>query len=317
MPVIENSTYRAPWWLRGGHAQTIYPALFRNVGAVTTRRERLETDDGDFLDLEWAKGTGSRLAIISHGLEGSSRAAYVQGMAGALNRRGWSVLAWSFRGCGGEANKLPSFYHSGMTEDLDRIVKHAIGNGASKIDLVGFSLGGNLTLKYAGERGGGIDAAIGRVVAFSVPCDLACASRKLADPGNRLYMDRFLRSLRRKVVEKRRVFPGELDEGDVGTIRTFAEFDGRFTAPLHGFADAEDYWARGSSKPFLENLRVPALLVSAANDPILGPDCYPENEARHSEFFHLEIPAEGGHVGFRGGRKYWSEMRAAEFLGEG
>jgi predicted alpha/beta-fold hydrolase len=315
MPLIEKSTYRPPAWLRGGHMQTIHPALFRKVAPVTTRCERLELDDGDFLDLEWTGGGSPRLAILCHGLEGGPRAAYMQGMARALAARGWDVLAWAFRGCGAEPNRLASFYHSGKTEDLDAVVRHAARvHPAEKIDLLGFSLGGNLALKYIGEREREIHPKLHRAVAFSVPCELACSSAKLSEWHNRIYMERFLRTLRAKVREKHPRFPAELDISGLESMRTFTEFDGRFTAPLHGFADAEDYWKRSSCRQFLPGIAIPALLVTAANDPILGPACYPRGEAEQSAALHLEIPPEGGHVGFGTGREYWSETRAAEFL---
>lgn len=315
MPLIEKSTYRPPAWLRGGHFQTIHPALFRKVAPVTLRRERLELDDGDFLDLEWSGGGSSRLAILCHGLEGRPRAAYMQGMARALAERGWDVLTWAFRGCGAEPNRLASFYHSGKTEDLDTVVRHVSRvHPASKIDLVGFSLGGNLILKYVGERGAEISPKIHRAVAFSVPCELACSSAKLSQWQNRIYMERFLRTLRAKVREKHPRFPAELDITGLERMRTFAEFDGRFTAPLHGFADAEDYWKRSSCRQFLSGISIPTLLITAANDPILGPACYPHKEAVESATFHLETPAEGGHCGFGAAAEYWSEKRAAGFL---
>lgn len=315
MPLIKKSKYRPPTWLPGGHLQTVHPVLFRKVPVVTDRTERLELDDGDFLDLEWAGNRGERLAIISHGLEGCSRAKYVQGMAAALVKRGWDVLAWSFRGCSGEPNRLASFYHSGKTEDLELVVRHARAlHPARSIDLVGFSLGGNLTLKYVGERGNDIDPAIHRAVAFSVPCELACSSAKLAQWQNRIYMERFMKSLRAKVKRKHKDFPEILDVSGVDAMRSFAEFDDRFTAPLHGFEGASDYWKRSSCRQFLKGIAIPTLLVTALNDPILGPACYPHEEAEASDRFSLETPRQGGHVGFGSGNEYWSEKRAAEFL---
>ena len=318
MPIVKRSDYRAPIWMPGGHLQTIVPVASRQVAPVTLDKERLELPDGDFLDLEWAGMRGDRLAIISHGLEGCSRAKYIQGMAAALKRRGWDVLAWSFRGCSEEPNRLASFYHSGKTEDLETVIEHALSSHpAKKIDLIGFSLGGNLTLKYIGERGPAINPAIHRAVAFSAPCELACCSAKLTEWQNRIYMERFMKTLREKVKSKHRLFPERLDISGVDKMRTFAEFDDRFTAPLHGFSDAEDYWKRSSCRQFLRDINIPTLLVSALNDPILGPACYPYDEAEDSEFFHLETPAQGGHVGFGPGREYWSERRAAEFLSGG
>ncbi len=318
MPLIDHPSYVAPTWLPGGHVQTIYPALFRRVLPVASRAERLELPDGDFIDLEWSGNTSSRLAILSHGLEADLKTGYIRGMAAALVRRGWDVLTWNFRGCGSEPNRLLRMYHSGATEDLDSVVRHALANHpAESIDLIGFSLGGNLTLKYLGECPARLPQQIHRAVAFSVPCDLACSSRQLALPANRIYMDRFLVAMRAKLRVKKAMFPDQLDLTGLDHIRTFQEFDDRFTAPIHGFRDAEDYWARNSSRQFIPHITHPTLLVNAANDPFLGPGCYPREEAAASSSFHFEEPATGGHVGFptfgRGG-EYGSETRAVEFL---
>ena len=318
MPSIRESTYHAPFWLPGGHAQTIYPALFRRVERVTGDRERLELPDGDFIDLEWAGKGGRRLAILSHGLEADLESSYIQGMAAALVRRGWDVLAWNFRGCGGGPNRLLRMYHSGATEDLQAVVLHAIGNHpADSIDLIGFSLGGNLTLKYLGERPFELPGKIRRAVTFSVPCDLACSSRQLSIASNRIYMERFLVAMRSKVRAKKLMFPDQLDLTGLERIRTFQEFDDRYTAPIHGFRDAEDYWAKNSSRQFLPSIQVPTLLVNALNDPFLGSGCYPHEEAAASGCFHFESPRTGGHVGFTAfgnEGEYWSETRAMEFL---
>lgn len=313
MPNVPSS-YRAPAHLRGGHLQTIYPALFRRVPRVTKRRERLELPDGDFLDLDWSTQDRDRLVILSHGLEANSSAHYIQGMATTLQRRGWDVLAWNYRGCSGESNRLLPFYHSGATGDLHHVVTHALAvHPATRIDLVGFSLGGNMTLKYLGERE--VSPRLHRAVAFSVPCDLACSSVRLSTRTNRFYMDRFLRSLREKLEEKKPRFPEEINLTGISSVRNFKQFDDRFTAPLHGFQDAEDYWARSSSRPFLKGIKIPALLVNAANDPFLGPNCFPREEAEKSGVFHLEVPEDGGHVGFSTtSGEYWSERRALEFL---
>ncbi len=319
MPLIETSSHRPPCWLPGGHAQTIFPALFRRVPFVTGERERIATPDGDFLDLDWARSPGSAcVAILSHGLEGDSRDSYVQGMASALRSTGWNVVAWNLRGCSGETNLRLRSYHSGATEDLAAVVDHVRSDPLVKrIALVGFSLGGNITLKYLGDLGAGGDARLAAAVAFSVPCDLAASSRALESRANRVYMDRFLVGLRGKIRAKMRAFPGELRDDGLDAMRTFREFDGAYTAPLHGFRDAEDYWARASSRPVLPRIAVPTLLVQARNDPFLPPGCFPEAEARASRWLHLEAPRHGGHLGFtprRGRGEYWSETRAREFL---
>jgi predicted alpha/beta-fold hydrolase len=239
-------------------------------------------------------------------------------MAAALVRNGWDVLAWNLRGCGGQPNRLLRMYHSGATEDLRAVIEHALqAHPADAIALIGFSLGGNLTLKYLGEEGTRISGRLHRAVAFSVPCDLACSSRQLARASNRHYMERFLRPMRAKILAKDRMFPGQLDVSGLDRIRSFREFDGRFTAPLHGFRDAADYWERNSCRQFLPQIAVPTLLVNARNDPFLGPGCHPMEEAAASEYFHFEAPETGGHVGFPSvgnGGEYWSETRAVEFL---
>lgn len=316
MPLVDDSDFVAPWWMPGGHLQTIVPSLWRKMPVITERRERLGLDDGDFLDLQWHGRGGERLAVLSHGLEGSANAAYIQGMARALSAHGWDVLAWNCRGCSGELNRLPRFYHSGATEDLSAVVEHALReHPAKRVDLVGFSLGGNMTLKYLGELGDQAPSRLGRAVAFSVPCDLACSSRTLTTAFNReVYMRRFIDSLAGKIRAKAVRFPEQLNPADLAGVKTFRQFDDRFTAPLHGFRDAEDYWARSSSRSFLPRIGVPALLVNAANDPFLGEACYPRDEARASEWFHLEVPKQGGHVGFGGLGPNWAEARAVRFL---
>lgn len=314
MPLLDSS-YRAPWGFGNGHVQTIFPALFRRVPVITLRRERLTTPDGDFLDLDWhTDGGRTRLAILSHGLEGDSTNTYIQGMARALVRAGWDVLAWNLRGCSGEPNRLLRSYHSGATEDLAAVIARAPEH-YTQLALVGFSLGGNMTLKYLGEPAP--DTRISGAVAFSVPCDLASSAFQLESFCNRIYMRRFLRSLRAKVREKMARFPGRLDDAGLEAMRTFREFDGAYTAPMNGFASAEEYWTRASSKPALERIRVPTLLVNALDDPFLPRACFPEKEARASECFFLETPACGGHVGFvtfNAQNEYWSERRAVEFL---
>ncbi len=320
MPLIE-STYRAPWGFAEGHVQSIWPAVLRRVPATAMERVRIATPDDDFLDLDCVRRGTARVAILSHGLEGSSQAPYIRGMTRALAKRGWDVIAWNCRGCSGEPNRQLRFYHSGASEDLAVVVDYALAQAAwTEIALVGFSLGGNMTLKYLGERGGAVDARIRSAVTFSVPCDLTASSERLAHWSNGIYMERFMRSLRAKVREKAARFPGALATDGLGAMRTFAAFDDTYTAPLHGFADARDYWARCGSIRFLENIAVRTLLVNARDDPFLAGRCWPEHLANAHPHLHLEAPRHGGHVGFvtRGGSdsEYWSETRAAEFLGQ-
>jgi hypothetical protein len=314
VPIITESTYRSPKWLIGGHAQTIHPTL-RRVPTLTPRSERIELDDGDFIDLDWHEAGNKKLAILSHGLEGNARARYMLAMAIALMKRDWDVLTWNFRDCSDEPNRLLSSYHSGKTDDLERIIQHSIAKAQyDSIDLIGFSLGGNLILKYIGERGETIHPILHRAVAFSAPCELACSSFELSKWQNQIYMQRFLKTLRAKIKTKHTRFPESLDISGISKIKNFSQFDDRFTAPIHGFESALDYWARSSSRQFLSSIHIPTLLINAANDPFLGPGCYPFDEAEANPFFHLEVPSQGGHVGFGSGVEYWSEKRAVEFL---
>ena len=319
MPVVA-SRFQPPPWLRNAHLQTVWAVWARRGIRLYYERERLELPDGDFLDLDWSRaGHHDRLAILSHGLESDSSAGYVRGMAAALNAAGWDALAWSFRGCGPEPNRLLRFYHSGETGDLGRVVAHAAWTYRQVI-LIGFSLGGNLTLKYLGEARP--HPAVVGGVAISAPVDLASSAGRLdRQRGNRIYLRRFLRTLIAKVEAKALVFPGEIDTAGIRRIRSFQEFDDRYTARLHGFRDAADYWAKASARPFLPRIDLPALLLNARDDPFLAPECFPTEEAGASAHFFLEAPAHGGHVGFiEGWRRRgpnWLERRTVEFLSMG
>ncbi len=318
MPLVESS-YQAPLLLRNGHAHTVYPFLKRSVPEVSYARERLELDDGDFLDLDWSSVGAAHCLIVSHGLEGSSEGIYVKGMVRAFNRRGWDAVAWNFRGCSGEMNRTFRLYHSGATDDLDRVVCRAVELGYSRIAVLGFSLGGNLTLKWLGERGADIPPWFTGGVAISTPCDLRASAEIMARPFNQPYMARFLGDLREKIRRKQAQFPDRISDSGYETMRSFREFDDRYTAPIHGFRDAEDYWAHSSSRFYLDRIRVPVLLLNARDDPFLSPECFPRELASASPWIHLEVPERGGHVGFVGSGlradEYYSERRALEFLG--
>jgi predicted alpha/beta-fold hydrolase len=318
MPLL-TSSYNAPRWLRGGHRQTILPVLLPRRASPWRRRERLELPDGDFLDLGWLQNGHAGLALLSHGLEGSMEAIYIRGMAHTLHQAGWDVMGWNYRSCGGIENRLMRSYHSGESDDLRHVIAHA-ANAYAKIVLIGFSLGGNISLKCVGEQAA--HPAVKAAVAVSSPVDLASCARLLdEDPRNQLYLHRFLRTLKAKTLLKARRFP-ELRErlcssDGVNAVRTIREFDNRITAPVHGFADAEDYWARASALPHLAQIQISSLLLSAKDDPLLGEATFPEDIARHSPHFHLEAPAHGGHVGFldfQAGLQPWSERRVRMFL---
>lgn len=320
MPLL-TSSYRAPGWLRGGHTQTILPVLLPRRRRRLVEHERLCLPDGDFVSLFWHRQGSSRLALLCHGLEGSADAVYMRGMTATLAAEGWDVLAWNYRGCGGAENDLARSYHSGESADLRAVVDHA-AQTHGRIALVGFSLGGNISFKYLGEAPP--HPSVRAAVALSSPIDLASSARVLdEDPGNRLYLRRFLKSLKDKTLAKARRFP-ELRKrlagrDGVDSVTTIREFDERITAPLHGFQDADDYWSRASSLPWLPRIALPCLLLSARNDPLLAPPSFPEAVAAQSPHLHLEQPEQGGHVGFidfQAGLQPWSERRIAAFLNE-
>lgn len=310
-----TSDYKPPLWLRSGHLQSIWPSLFRSVKVQAPEPEILPTDDNDELHLDWYRQGSDRLAVLSHGLEGHSRRPYIQGLARALLREGWDVLAWNFRSCGGVMNNQPRFYHSGATCDLDQVVRHGLSEGYKHLGLAGFSMGGNLTLLYLAEQSDQIDSRIRGGIAFSVPCDLAGSADTLARPSRKIYMQRFLKDLQVKMEEKSRKFPGLIDTTGFDTIQSFHEFDDRFTAPLHGFADAQDYWRNCSALPRLKDIRVPALMVNALDDPFLSARCFPTDPMVFGSHARAEFPKWGGHVGFVGQADdgyYWSERRAVK-----
>jgi uncharacterized protein len=318
MPIIRPSSYRPPLFFANGHLLTIYPNLFREVTGVTYLRRRLSTPDGDFLDLDWSTVGAARVAVLAHGLEGNSTRPYMLGMVRALNRYGWDAVVWNFRGCSGEPNRKVRFYHSGDTQDLHTVLTHVLLDGGyQRSALIGFSLGGNVILKYLGEQALQFHPSIRAAVVFSVPCDLAASAMKMAGPANAIYMKRFMRLLHEKIRAKMQMFPGRIDDRGFFRMRTFKDFDERYTAPLHGFESAADYWEKASSKPLLHQIAVPTLLVNALDDPFLASPCYPYQEAVANPHLFLETPEVGGHVGFVSfcsGGEYWSESRAIEFL---
>lgn len=318
MPLIDKSNYCPPLFLQNGHLQSIYPTLFRKFDTRFYQRERIFTPDDDFLDIDWSKTGSNKLAIISHGLEGSSHRNYVVGMVKKLNHNGWDALAWNYRSCSGEINRQLRFYNSGTIDDLELVIQHAVKSESYKeIVLIGFSMGGNLTLLYLGNKGSLIDSKIERSVVFSVPCDLKASTRELAKFKNKIYMRRFLKTLHQKIRAKMQIMLDQINDNDYHLIKNFKEYDDRYTAPLHGFNNAEDYWKKCSSNQFIPEIRIPTLIVNARNDPFISDGCYPVKEVSNSKYVYLEIPRSGGHVGFiqfKRDKSYWSEERAVEFL---
>jgi uncharacterized protein len=314
MPILA-SHFHPPVFLRNGHIQTILPVLLRRRLNIAFEPERLELEDGDYLDLDWAPTGGDKLAILSHGLEGCSADLYNRGMVTALHRAGWDALAWNLRGCGKEMNRLPRFYHSGETGDLEAVIRFAAMK-YSQIALIGFSLGGNLTLKYLGEASP--HPAVLVAATISAPIDLAACARAIDQRwSNRIYLRRFIKSLIAKVEAKALRFPDQVDASRSRSIRTFHEFDDRYTAPLHGFRDAGDYWQKSSGRQYLDQITIPTLLLNAHDDPFLTPGCFPFAEAKQNSCLFFEAPESGGHLGFidlARGSEPWFERRVVEFL---
>lgn len=323
MPIVQSSIpFRSPFWLPEKHSQSVFPALFRQVHLGGVQRERVDLSDGDFLDVDWyLKGElGERsLLIISHGLEGNSRRHYILGLAKMAIREGFDVLAWNYRSCSGEMNRTRRFYHSGASDDLDFIVQLAIERGAKAIYLAGFSLGGNLTLKWLGEKGENPPNGIRKAVVFSVPLHLSSSSQTLAKLENWMYTNRFLDTLVEKVQQKATRFPDLIDSEKLSRIRTLWDFDEVVTGPLHGFAGAEDYYQQSSSLFYLSAINVPVLIVNAANDPFLSAECFPTKLVSSLDNVSMEIPSQGGHCGFYPNNYkefLWSEIRGIDWLKE-
>ena len=312
------SPYAAPHWLPGGHLQTLYASLVPPP-RVPLERVRWDTPDGDFIDVDFAGDPGAaRLMVLFHGLEGSSDSHYSRSLAGAAAAAGWRLAMPHFRGCSGEPNRKPRAYHSGDSEEINWLLLKFFSLNENLFSA-GVSLGGNALLKWLGEQGKAAGKIVRRAAAVSAPVDLAAAGIALDLGLNRLlYTRHFLSTLKPKSLAKLEVFPGIYDGASLRAARSFREFDGIVTAPLHGFRDTDDYWSRASSAPWLERIRVPTLMINARNDPFL-----PERELlaatrRAAPDVMLEFPRTGGHAAFVAGRfpgrQTWLAQRLLEFF---
>jgi predicted alpha/beta-fold hydrolase len=304
-------------------AQTIFANLWRPRPGPPVARERWELPDGDFLDLDRSTGLPPEapLAVLCHGLEGSSGAPYVRGLARALAKMGVASLALNFRTCGGEPNRLARSYHSGETGDLALVVERLAAERPGRPLLVaGFSLGGNVVVKYLGERGDALPAPLRGGAAISVPFDLAASSRRLDGPGRLMgiYRERFLRRLREKAAWKAAAHPGTFDAAAVARATTLAQIDELLTAPLHGFASRHDYYARSSSAQFVPGVRRQLLAISAEDDPLVPAETLPVALAAGNPAVRLVVTRHGGHTAFVDGLPlwpgFWAERVAATFL---
>jgi predicted alpha/beta-fold hydrolase len=297
--------YRAPRWLVGGNAQTIWPALFskRFTGAAPTyRRERWATPDADFIDVDWqGEDSSTPLLVLFHGLEGSSGSHYAQAFAHWARHNGWRFVVPHFRGCSGELNLAPRAYHSGDFEEIGWVLQRLRSMHSGKIAAVGVSLGGNALLRWAEEAGDSAAQTASVVCAVSSPIDLAAGGRAIGEGFNRqVYTRMFLRSMKPKALRKLAQHPGLFSREKLLAARDLYAFDDVFTAPLHGFKGTDDYWSRGSAKPHLHLIRIPALVLNARNDPFVPGSSLP---GQHEVGRHVTLwqPPHGGHVGFPGG----------------
>ncbi|BDW92181.1 alpha/beta hydrolase [Flagellimonas marinaquae] len=313
----QDSNYAPPILFRNGHFSTIYSGIIRSVNGVVQNRERIALSDGDFLDLDWsyAQSKSKKLVVLLHGLEGDAQRPYITGSAKILNQNGYDCCAVNFRGCSGEPNIKYRSYHSGATEDLMNILDHILSTRDYKsIFLKGFSLGGNLLLKYLGE-GNQIPTELKGAVAVSVPCNLHDSCKQLLSTKNILYAIRFKGNLLEKLRQKQAMFPEKISNADIKKIKTLMDFDDAYTSKAHNFKNALDYYEQCSSLQFLPNIQVPSLIINAKNDSFLGPDCYPVLETDNNPNLHLEMPNYGGHVGFWGKNNItYTEKRALEFF---
>ena len=318
MPLIK-SNYLPILPFRNGHFSTIYSAKLRPSPSLIQQRERIQLSDGDFLDIDWSftEKESPKVAILLHGLEGNAQRTYMRGQAKVLVENGWNVVAVNFRGCSGEANLSYQSYNAGKTDDLEAVINSILKKDKySEISLIGFSLGGNLLLKYLGERET-LPKEIKKAVAISTPVSLKGSLDSLNQFSNWVYHTSFLLNLRKKYKTKMKDFPEKMTPSDYKKITSLLEFDNVYTAPAHGFKDALDYYEKNSSLQFLPNIKIPVYILNAENDSFLSSDCYPTGIASTMKNIHLEIPKYGGHVGFHQNNKlYYSEARAVEFLKE-
>lgn len=314
MPVISDTKYFPPLVFRNGHFNTIYPPFFRKQEKLGFTRRRIETPDEDFLDIDLFLKNNKKAVFLFHGLEGSSESQYIQAASIALSKIGFDIIAINFRGCSGEANNQLISYHSGFTQDM-KLVIDTFSDKYDSVSLIGYSLGGNMALKYMGEDPAKVHPKVQKVIAVSAPVHLSDGSKQLQKPMNYFYTKNFLKTLGKKIVEKNRKFPNQIDIEKLPTVRSIWDFDEFFTGPINGFDGAEDYYAQSMSLQFIPDIKTETHLISALDDPFLSTSCYPFAEAQQSKFFHFYPTKYGGHVGFyQKGNKYWLESKLVDIL---
>jgi uncharacterized protein len=315
MPIIQSDYNPILWW-RNAHFSTIVPSIFRKKTGVNYTRERLELSDGDFIDLDWSytQNSDSKLVILTHGLLGDSRRGYILGAVKAFNAAGYDALAWNHRGLSGEPNRFERMTIHGSSDDLGAVVSHALNfEKYNEIVLVGYSKGGNITLKYAGEQGENIAKKIKTIVAVSSPIDMQGSVDAMSKDG--FYANRFRAKLY-KFLKARTTLIDAKKIKEFDSYKYLDDFTEYYIAPLHGFKNAADYYAQTSSLGYLEAIRVPTLILNAQNDPVLSASCSPADKAKNSPYLFLETPKYGGHCAFYQPHKnqiYWADERVVAF----
>lgn len=317
MPILENS-YHPSLLLKSGFINTVY-RTFTSSKNILYDRVRITTADHDFLDIDFVHQQTNTLVIILHGLEGSSQSTYIKDVVNYLKSKKIAVAALNFRSCSGEDNLKLQSYHSGKTDDLDTTIRYISQNYKyQNLCLLGFSMGGNIVLKYVGETTQ-LNPKIQCTMAVSVPCDLAGSSLELSKKRNFIFMQRFLRSLKKKTFQKLEKHPhANIQKTSVENARSFFDFDGAVTAPIFGFKSAPDYWKKNSCKPFLSKINTPTLLINALDDSFLSKSCHPFEIAKKSTYFNFMPTTFGGHVGFNhpfiGTSEQWLEKKLLQFM---
>lgn len=315
MPIIDSSDYKPPFLLRNGHLNSMYSPFFRKKIELPFVRERFITSDEDFVDLDHLKAGNRRLAILCHGLEGSRDSQYMMNTSAILSQNNWDVLVFNYRSCSGEMNLKLQMYHSGWTQDLHEIVTDK-ENDYDEISLVGYSLGGNVVLKYTTDGTLPLSPKIKSIVAVSTPCDLSASSQKIISRQNIIYDKRFRMTLKEKMKQKHQMYPNEIPINKLENVKTLWDFDEHFTGPLHGFDGAEDYYSKCSSKQFLNNTTLPTLMITAQDDPFLTRESLIFEIAFETNNLYFMAPKFGGHVGFTtfGQNFYWNEQKILQFI---
>ena len=317
MPILPSSYTNAPLFYLNGHFETIIPSIWRKIEGVSYEREKIDTPDGDFLNLDWSRVGGEQLLIVSHGLEGDSQRHYARALVKLFNQQGIDVLVWNNRSCGGELNLQPVLYHHGSSHDLETVVQHVLSsNRYSELFLAGISMGGAQTLNYLGKKGEDVSPILKKAAVYSTPVHLPSSAATLRRPVNRFYNQKFLGKLKKKMEAKGKQYPGLIDLERLPSVRDFDDFDTHYTAKIHGFADALDFYEQASPHTRLKDIRISTLILNAANDPLLGKECYPIEFAQRSTHIFLEMPKRGGHTGFTipGSEFNYAEYRLLEFL---